>query len=206
MRKSIAILSIALGSITLGFSQELVQDQSFSVLYNGGASAWSYNVDDSNPTGPQTTSYLPSTNLCSFFFNTPTGGGTTLQQTFTNLTAGQTYDFSFELYDAQATNNPLTNKPIGDQGESMTVAFGTFYKVFTYSGTGPDFSGVTAPEFSTTWQATSSTETLSFTGIAGAPAGYELGDVSLKAVPEPSAIVVCGLGLASLVLLRRKHS
>ena len=125
-----------------------------------------------------------------------------LSQTINHLQAGHEYKLSFYWGAAQLTNRyaPTT--------ERLQVSLGSqTYNTETLNQAPQGFSGWKKVDF--TFKATDSSEVLSFLSIGG-PIGLPpmalLDGVSLRAVPEPSTLVLSGISLLGLggVHLRRR--
>lgn len=122
-----------------------------------------------------------------------------LTQTITGLTAGQTYALGFYWAGAQlSTTSGATTEQmsVSFAGQNQTTAIvnnasegftGWMYQTFTFTADGPS-------------------DTLSFLAL-GTPSGLPpmvlLGGVSMQAVPEPSSILLLGVGLVGAVAVRR---
>jgi len=109
-----------------------------------------------------------------------------ITQTLTT-TPGATYDLSFWIWHDQGT--------------------GTFFEV-SWGGApiyseGPGDYGWTLREFTVT---SSGASTDLMFGFYNLPWFYYLDDVSVEQVPEPSSLILAGLGVAALALRRRQRA
>jgi len=143
-------------------------------------------------------------------FDGDPGNSLAIYQTLTNLSANTTYTLSFY----QATGSQLTFSPTGTV--DWSVSFGNSTDGFSsYTSTAmaasSNFSGWT--QVSTTFKtgANATSETLQFLaqGPSGGPPMLFLDGVSLNTTtslaPEPSTIVIGGLGFLGLLGMRRKR-
>ena len=137
-------------------------------------------------------------NGANFFVTDPVYNPATLSQSVT-LQAGQQYTLNFDWAEGQATVNSGANAGgwkvlIGNQTTNTA----------TYTNTSQGFSGWMNYSYTFT-AATSGPVTLSFipTGT-GVPPMDLLANVSLTAVPEPTTMLMFGLGLAGVMVVRRR--
>jgi hypothetical protein len=119
-----------------------------------------------------------------------------ITQQINGLTVGQQYQVSFEWAGAQQEGVNFTSATT----ENWSVSLGS--ETYTTAPVTPDGRGFSGWQNQTfTYTATSVSETLSFLA-AGTPSGEPpfslLDGVSLNAVPEPSAVLLMGLGLFGL--------
>jgi hypothetical protein len=125
-----------------------------------------------------------------------TPGSPALQHSVGGLTAGQTYDLSFDL----AGNHRDMNF-----NDSVTVKFGASSNTFSVADANADFS-----HFSLSFIATGSSADISFIDNltnGNRNIGTLLDNVSVTAVPEPEVygMMLMGLGLMGFVARKRKN-
>lgn len=120
-----------------------------------------------------------------------------ISQDLTGLTAGQQYTVSF--YGAGNPNAGPTDKEL----HVSAAGINSFY---SFSISGHDNSNLGWALQTFIFVATSTTETLTFAGTTGGPAGVALDNISIAATPIPGAILLFGSALGGLGLLgyRRK--
>jgi hypothetical protein len=124
-----------------------------------------------------------------------TPGSPAFQHSVDGLTAGQTYNLSFDL----AGNHR------GNPNDSVTVIFGGSTDTFSVTDANADFS-----RFTLSFLATGSSASISFldnfTG-GNRNIGTLLDNVSVTAVPEPEVygMMLMGLGLMGFVARKRKN-
>jgi hypothetical protein len=125
-----------------------------------------------------------------------TPGSPALQHSVVGLTAGQTYNLSFDL----AGNHRDVNF-----NDSVTVKFGDASNTFTVADANADFS-----HFSLSFIAKGSSADISFMDNytnGNRNIGTLLDNVSVTAVPEPEVygMMLMGLGLMGFVARKRKN-
>jgi PEP-CTERM motif len=124
-----------------------------------------------------------------------------ITQTIGGLTVGQNYEVSF--YWAAAQQSGFT----GANTEQWVVGFGSATQsTGVFSNASEGFSGWMYQTF--TFAADSTSDVLSFLAV-GTPSGVPpfslLADVSVNSVPEPTAVVLLGLGVLGLGVVRLRN-
>jgi hypothetical protein len=156
----------------------------------GDFSGWTVSgaAFDCGNTIPGISSLGPHSGTYSACFGNPSGM-TYISQTLTTV-PGQEYVFTFDY-----AQMPLTQTP-DNLADVTWGAVALANNVQNVPATGWHFTGGLE-------LATGTSTTIEF-GFMNAPGWYALDDVDVEAVPEPQAMLLCGLGLGLLGLLRRR--
>ena len=125
-----------------------------------------------------------------------------LSQTITGLTAGKAYTVSFYYAGAQQSGYD------GATTEAFKVGFGSapVQETAVLSNVSHGFTGWKQESF--TFVADGTSDVLSFLAVGtpnGVPPFSLLTDVSVSAVPEPSTVVLMGLGMLGVAVVRHRR-
>jgi hypothetical protein len=134
--------------------------------------------------------------------NSVLGPKGTLSQSVTGLTVGDNYAVTF--YQAAGEQSGSTGA-LSEQWEVSLGGKNQFASIMNYGGS--QFVGWEAETL--VFNATSTSELLSFLSLGvpgGTPPFALLEGVSIADVPEPSALMMLGMGALGLVLLRRARA
>jgi choice-of-anchor C domain-containing protein len=120
-----------------------------------------------------------------------------ISQDLTGLSVGQQYTVSF-----YAWGNPNAGPTV----KELQVSSAGINSFYSFDTTGHSNSNIGWALQTFIFVATSTTETLTFAGTTGGPAGVALDNISIAATPIPGAILLFGSALGGLGFLgyRRK--